>query len=125
MKEPFPETLPDPWGTIKRVLWFAALLCLLVSAAWFLAGSARALWTYAAGRPSRAAPLPNPVQDIVDARDAAQYDSALQLAADGLKSHPDIPQIGNCRISFNAISARPSFCTAEGPADRLGRLRDG
>jgi hypothetical protein len=93
MKEPFPQSLPDPWGTTAKVLRFAAVICVLGSFAWFLAGAARMLWNTKVGHPSLVAPLPDPAKEIVDARDAGQYEKALQLAAEGLKSHPDLPQI--------------------------------
>lgn len=56
-------------------------------------GAGRVLWNYTAGHPSQVAPLPDPAKEIADARDAGQYDRALQLAADGLARHPGVPQI--------------------------------
>lgn len=93
MKEPFPQSLPDPWGAAARVLRFAAGICVLGSLAWFLAGAARVLWNYKVSHPSQVAPLPDSAKGIVDSRDAAEYDKALQLAAVGLERHPDDPQI--------------------------------
>jgi hypothetical protein len=93
MKEPFPQSLPDAWGTTAKVLRSAAVICVLGSLAWFLAGAARGLWNYKVGHPSQVAPLPDSAKGIVDARDAAEYDKALQLAAVGLERHPDLPQI--------------------------------
>jgi hypothetical protein len=93
MRERFPETLPHPWETIKEVVLFLALICLLGAASWLLAAEARRIWISRAGQAAQTAPLPAPAQAIVDARDAGQYDKALQLAADGLAAHPEIPQI--------------------------------
>jgi hypothetical protein len=76
------------------VLRFAAGICVLVSVAWLLAGEAHMLWNYTVSHPSPvAASLPDPAKEIVDARDEAEYDRALQLAAVGLDRHPDLPQI--------------------------------
>lgn len=93
MKEPFPQSLPDPWGATAKALRFAVVLCFLGSLAWLLASTARVLWSYTAGHPSQVAPLPDPAKEIVDARNAADYQKALQLADDGVKRHPDLPQI--------------------------------
>jgi hypothetical protein len=126
MKEPFPESLPDPVGTTKRVLRFAVFVCVLISFAWFLAGEANVLWNFRGGNPSQPAPLPNPAQEIVDARDAAQYDKALQLAASGIGSHPDIPQIRELSDALQR-DFKPAFdlhCVRHGKPLREGSAGD-
>ena len=94
MKDPFPEHLPDPIGKAKKALLWVAYVCLVLSVAGVLAAAARALWSYTRSGPTtQVIALPNPAQEIVDARDSGQYDKALQLAADGLQKYPEITKI--------------------------------
>jgi hypothetical protein len=44
-------------------------------------------------KPSQPLPLSDLAQQIVDARDAAQYDKEMQLVSYGLKSHSDTPAL--------------------------------
>jgi hypothetical protein len=67
----------------KTVLYAVGVLVLLSGGA--------AFWKIR--RPPQPVPLPEVAQQVVDARGAAQYDRALQLLDQGLKSHSDAPSI--------------------------------
>ena len=71
---------------------------LLVVGACVLAGGAFAVWKIK--RPTRPAPLPDLARQIVDARAAGQYDRAMQLVAEGLKSNSGLPAIRTLSEEF-------------------------
>lgn len=75
----------------KRAVLLVAGTCILV-------GGAFALWK--TKQPPQPAPLPDLARQIVDARAAGQYDRALQLVAEGLRSHSGVPAIRTLAEEF-------------------------